>query len=237
MRTLIERASRWLVNNRRPPIDSEGTVEHFGTDIQKVMHALPEILTGVQAEEFESRCKALRGSGVEEDLARAIAVLPPAYAVLEVVEISKRDGIDALEVARVHSVLAERLGLAELMAMIYDLPRDDRWQTMARASLRDDLHAVHALLDRAGARLDRRGLGRGGQGVGVGGPATPSWSAGRSRRWGTSRLEHDSDLGPHARPWACASSAITCSSVRGSWPAPRGKLADGAFVAGVRGVP
>ncbi len=146
VRTLIERASRWLVNNRRPPIDSEATVEHFGTDIQKVMHALPEILTGVQAEEFESRCAALRGSGVEEDLARAIAVLPPAYAVLEVVEISKRDGIDALEVARVHSVLAERLGLAELMAMIYDLPRDDRWQTMARASLRDDLHAVHALL-------------------------------------------------------------------------------------------
>jgi len=146
VRTLIERASRWLVNNRRPPIDSEATVEHFGTDIQKVMQALPEILTGVQAEEFESRCAALRGSGVEEDLARAIAVLPPAYAVLEVVEISKRDGIDALEVARVHSVLAERLGLAELMAMIYDLPRDDRWQTMARASLRDDLHAVHALL-------------------------------------------------------------------------------------------
>ncbi len=146
VRTLIERASRWLINNRRPPLDSEGTVEYFGTDIQKVMHALPDILTGVQAEEFESRRAGLQASGVAEELARAIAVLPPAYAVLEVVEIAKRDKIDALEVARIHSVLAERLGLSELMARIYDLPRDDRWQTMARASLRDDLHAVHAML-------------------------------------------------------------------------------------------
>ena len=29
MRTLVERASRWLVNNRRPPLDSQATVEHF----------------------------------------------------------------------------------------------------------------------------------------------------------------------------------------------------------------
>ena len=27
MRTLVERASRWLVTNRRPPLDSQGTVE------------------------------------------------------------------------------------------------------------------------------------------------------------------------------------------------------------------
>ena len=32
------------------------------------------------------------------------------------------------------------------MARILALPRDDRWQTMARAALRDDLHAVHAQL-------------------------------------------------------------------------------------------
>ncbi|MEP6667496.1 MAG: NAD-glutamate dehydrogenase, partial [Nocardioidaceae bacterium] len=146
VRTLIERASRWLVNNRRPPLDSEATVEYFGTDIQHVMTSLPDILTGRQAKEFASRRSALEDAGVPDELARDIAVLPPAYAALEVVEIAKRDKIDALEVARVHAALAEQLGLSELMAKIYELPRDDRWQTMARASLRDDLHAVHAAL-------------------------------------------------------------------------------------------
>ncbi|MEZ5192453.1 MAG: hypothetical protein R2734_08015 [Nocardioides sp.] len=29
MRTLVERSSRWLVNNRRPPLDSEAVAEFF----------------------------------------------------------------------------------------------------------------------------------------------------------------------------------------------------------------
>ena len=51
-----------------------------------------------------------------------------------------------------HFALGQRLGLDRLLSRIVELPRDDRWQTMARAALRDDLHAVHAQLDRRGAR-------------------------------------------------------------------------------------
>jgi glutamate dehydrogenase len=42
--------------------------------------------------------------------------------------------------------LADRLELDRLLGRIIQLPRDDRWQMMARAALRDDLHAVHAQL-------------------------------------------------------------------------------------------
>ena len=35
MRTLVERASRWLVNNRRPPLDSQGTVDYFAGRCQR----------------------------------------------------------------------------------------------------------------------------------------------------------------------------------------------------------
>ncbi len=44
MRTLVERASRWLINNRRPPMDSEATVEFFGVVAQQVIDALPDLL-------------------------------------------------------------------------------------------------------------------------------------------------------------------------------------------------
>ena len=54
-----------------------------------------------------------------------------------------------VEVARLHFALGDRLGLSTLVAKILALPRDDRWQTMARAALRDDLHAVHAQLTAA----------------------------------------------------------------------------------------
>ena len=39
-----------------------------------------------------------------------------------------------------------RLRLSSLVARIISLPREDRWQTMARAALRDDLYNVHAQL-------------------------------------------------------------------------------------------
>ena len=75
-----------------------------------------------------------------------MAILPPAYQALNIVETAKRDKVDPIEVARVHFALGERLGLSALVARILALPRDDRWQTMARAALRDDLHSVHAQL-------------------------------------------------------------------------------------------
>jgi len=146
MRTLVERASRWLINNRRPPMDSEGTVDYFGVDVERVLGALPDVLGGREGEAFAARRDVLVGQGVPEDLAARVAVLPPAYQALSIVETARRDGIDPLEIARVHFALGERLGLSTLVARILALPRDDRWQTMARAALRDDLHAVHAQL-------------------------------------------------------------------------------------------
>jgi glutamate dehydrogenase len=66
--------------------------------------------------------------------------------VLHVVEVALREGLDPVLVARVHFALGERLGLPVLVQRIEDLPRGDRWQTMARAALRDDLQGVHAQL-------------------------------------------------------------------------------------------
>ncbi|MGH3365715.1 MAG: NAD-glutamate dehydrogenase, partial [Nocardioidaceae bacterium] len=144
VRTLIERASRWIVTNRRHPMDSDATVDHFGTAVQTVVAALPEILRGAEFELFEERRRALVEAGVPDRLASAVASMPPAYAVLGVVETAKRDEVDPLLVARLHFAVAERLGIGALLQRILTLPRDDRWQTMARAALRDDLHHVHA---------------------------------------------------------------------------------------------
>ncbi len=147
MRTLVERASRWLVTNRRPPLDSQATVEFFRDRVQAVMAQLPTLLTGRELDAFEARRRLFVESGqVPEDLATRVAVLHPAYQLLFVLEIADREGLDPVEVTRVHFALAERLGLPMLVGKILALPRDDRWQTMARAALRDDVYAVHAQL-------------------------------------------------------------------------------------------
>ncbi len=146
MRTLVERASRWLVNNRRPPLDSSGTVELFAGPVQATMAQLPELMTGRELEAFQERQASYERRGVPAELARHVAVLEPAYMLLGLVEVAQREELAPEDVARVHFALGERLGLPVLLQRIVALPRDDKWQTMARASLRDDLHAVHTAL-------------------------------------------------------------------------------------------
>ena len=146
MRTLVERASRWLVNNRRPPLDSAGTVELFSAPVQRTMAELPDLMSGRELTAYVERKESLESSGVPEDLASRIAVLPPAYMLMGVIEIAQRESLEPSVVARLHFALGERLGLSALVQRILALPRADRWQTMARAALRDDLHAVHAQL-------------------------------------------------------------------------------------------
>jgi glutamate dehydrogenase len=146
MRTLVERASRWLVVNRRPPLDSKGTVEFFREPVQRVMAALPEVMSGRELDGFHGRRDRLTSQGVSEDLATRVAVLAPSYTLLGIVETGDRLGLDPIDVARVHFALGERLGVPAMVERIFALPRDDRWQTMARAAVRDDLYAVHQQL-------------------------------------------------------------------------------------------
>ncbi len=149
MRTLVERASRWLVNNRRSPLDSQATVDHFSGPVQRLMGQLSELVTGRELAALHARRDGLVERGVPEDLATRVAVLDPAYSLLGIVDNASRDDLDPADVARVHFALGERLGLPTLMQRIFALPREDRWQTMARAAIRDDLYAVHGQLTAA----------------------------------------------------------------------------------------
>jgi glutamate dehydrogenase len=146
VRTLVERATRWLINNRHHPIDIGAAVRQFSDGVEAVRQALPDILTGRDKEALEQRLKSYQAAGVPDELATAIAALPPAYAALTIVQTALQSDVDVLKVAELHFTLGQRLGLDRLLARIVDLPREDRWQTMARAGLRDDLHAVHAQL-------------------------------------------------------------------------------------------
>ncbi|MEV1090851.1 hypothetical protein, partial [Streptomyces microflavus] len=69
-----------------------------------------------------------------------------AFPALDIVAIADRTGKDPLEVAEVYYDLADRLRITQLMDRIIELPRADRWQSMARASIREDLYAAHAAL-------------------------------------------------------------------------------------------
>ncbi|HEY0717006.1 MAG TPA: NAD-glutamate dehydrogenase [Streptosporangiaceae bacterium] len=147
-RKLTERACRWLLYNRRPPVDVTGAVEHFTNGVLAVRSGLPKLLTGRDAETHQQRRDSLTGRGVAPELAESVAGMVPSYSAFDIVETAGVTSRGVEETAEVYFDLADRLQITRLRDRIIALPRDDRWSSMARAALRDDLYAAHAALTR-----------------------------------------------------------------------------------------
>jgi glutamate dehydrogenase len=146
-RKLTERAVRWLVHNRRPAFDIASTIGFFADGVRTVRSGLPKLLTGRDLAGFEERRDSFVARSVPVDLAERVAAMVPTYSAFDIVQIAVSvPGRTVEETADVYFDLADRLQISRLRDRITALPREDRWSTMARAALRDDLYAAHASL-------------------------------------------------------------------------------------------
>lgn len=107
---------------------------------------LPKLLKGADLEWYEQVYDELSAAGVPDELAVRVAGFSSVFPALDIVSVADRMGKDPLEVAEVYYDLADRLDITVLMDRILELPRADRWQSMARAAIREDLYAAHAAL-------------------------------------------------------------------------------------------
>jgi glutamate dehydrogenase len=147
-RKLTERAARWLLNFRRPPFDVQATIDFFAAGVLTVAAGLPKMLAGRDLAGFAERRDVYVSRGVPPDLAERTAAMVPAYSAFDIVDIAHGTKRSVEETAEVYFDLADRLQIARLRDMITALPRDDRWNTMARGAIRDDLYNAHAALAR-----------------------------------------------------------------------------------------
>jgi glutamate dehydrogenase len=145
-RRLVERATRWLLRSRPRPLDIGAEIERFADGAAVVARALPGVLVAAEREAFEGRVTALVENGVPADLARRVATLSDLFAALDIVGVAAVTERSVDEVAAVHFLVGGRLHLHWLRDQIATLPRENRWQAMARAALRDDLFSLHAEL-------------------------------------------------------------------------------------------
>ncbi|WP_097955788.1 MULTISPECIES: NAD-glutamate dehydrogenase [unclassified Streptomyces] len=145
-RRLVERGARWLLGNRPQPVAIAETIEGFREGVARVWDELPKMLKGADLDWYHSILDELTAAGVPDELAVRVAGFSSAFPALDIVAIADRTGQDPLEVAEVYYDLADRLRITQLMDRIIELPRADRWQSMARASIREDLYAAHAAL-------------------------------------------------------------------------------------------
>jgi glutamate dehydrogenase len=142
---LAERTARWLL--RQPDLVAEpapliATVrDRFAAPVAVVRAALPQWLLGAEAQDYAARVARLQESGVPAALAAEVATAPLLPAALDLAVVTERTGAPVALAGQVTQCLTERLGLVPLRELVVALPRDRRWPSMARASLRDDLAA------------------------------------------------------------------------------------------------
>ena len=147
-RRLVERSTRWLIRANPYQVSIAQTIRRFRAGAELLAAALPDALEGADREAFDARAAELEHAGVPAELARRAAGMPSMLALFDIVEVATTTEHDPSAVLDVYFRVGSRLELNWLRDRIIELPRANRWQALARASLRDDLFNLYRELTR-----------------------------------------------------------------------------------------
>ena len=148
-RRLLDRATRWFLQNRPANLDVEAEIERFTDTVRRVQPQVAGLLQGSEHERLREQADRLVDQGVPEELAVRAAGLLDLYSVLDIVEIARETERPGDAVARLYFLLSEHFGVDSLLTRVSALPREDRWDALARGSMRDDLYAALGALTMA----------------------------------------------------------------------------------------
>ncbi|MDN5570454.1 MAG: NAD-glutamate dehydrogenase [Propionibacteriaceae bacterium] len=157
LQRMVERTTRWLLHNRRGELDIKREAATFTDAVAAVRALMAQVCTPRQRERLGEDARELVAAGVPAELAERVGEARYTHLALSIVQLAAETGRDLGLVARVFFALAERLGLDLVLERVNQLPRLDRWDTMARAALRDDLARLQSDLTRAALAADADG--------------------------------------------------------------------------------
>ena len=140
-RRLIDRAGRWLLNYRPQPLAVGAEINRFAAKVKDLSPRMPEWLRGDDKAIVEGEVAEFASQGAPDDLAYLVAAGLYRFSLLDIIDVSDITEIDAAEVADTYFALMDRLGTDSLLTAVSELPRNDRWHSLARLAIRDDIYA------------------------------------------------------------------------------------------------
>jgi glutamate dehydrogenase len=141
-RRLLDRVVRWFLQNRPSTLNVAAEVERFSAAVSELGPQMSTLLQGTERKRLDRRIKELEKLGAPTDMAVRAASLLDQFSLLDIVEISVDTEREAAEVAPVYFATSEQFGIDVMLSRVTRLPRDDRWDSLARGALRYDLYAV-----------------------------------------------------------------------------------------------
>ncbi|NDV03843.1 NAD-glutamate dehydrogenase [Rhodococcus sp. IEGM 248] len=147
-RRLLDRASRWFLANRRQPLSVDAEIDNFRGEVHTHSGDVGGWLRGAELLAMEDTRRSYDEAGVETSIARRIADGLYRFSLLDIVDVARELEHDVAEVAPLYFALSDHLGVDRWLIKVSALPRGERWHTLARVALRDDLYRSVRLLTR-----------------------------------------------------------------------------------------
>ncbi|KRD06691.1 NAD-glutamate dehydrogenase [Mycobacterium sp. Root265] len=140
LRRVIDRAGRWLINYRPQPLAVGAEINRFAEKVALLSPQMSKWLRGDDKAIVAKESGEFEAQGVSKELAYTVATGLYRYSLLDVIDIADIADRDAAEVADAYFALMDHLGIDGLLTAISQLERDDRWHSLARLAIRDDIY-------------------------------------------------------------------------------------------------
>ncbi|WP_105030141.1 NAD-glutamate dehydrogenase [Arthrobacter ruber] len=144
LRRLLDRAVRWFVNHVEQGTTVNQDIDAFKPLVAPIRTRLSEYLRGCDLERAREATATATAWHLPEELGRHWAEQFESFALLDIAYSTRRVEEPVENIAQVYYAVYDRFEVDNLLERITKLPRTDRWQSLARAALRDDLYSTVA---------------------------------------------------------------------------------------------
>jgi glutamate dehydrogenase len=137
----LDRASRWLLSNRPQPVAVGAEINRYAGKVRELAPKVPGWLRGHHVDTLEQSSAKLIARGAPEELATEVFGLLNLFPLLDVIDIADIIDRSGDEVGALYYALNEHLKIDWLLQAVSHLERGDRWHSLARLALLDDMYS------------------------------------------------------------------------------------------------
>jgi len=139
-RRVLDRAARRLLTTRPQPLAVGAEISRYRSPFARLAPRVGEWMRGHHVRDLTDRMTPLLERGAPPEPTGTVFRLLDQFPLLDVVDIADIVERDEDEVAELYYALDAHLGVDRLLSAVTELERGDRWHSLARLALRDDLY-------------------------------------------------------------------------------------------------
>ncbi|WP_072802524.1 NAD-glutamate dehydrogenase [Rhodococcoides yunnanense] len=140
-RRVLDRVARWLLTNRPQPLAVGAEISRYAGTVARLNGLVGGWIDGHQARELESRIDAAVQRGAPRELTAKVYRLLDVFCLLDIIDVADITEHEPADVAELYFALDAHIGIDWLLTSVSALARGDRWHSLARLALRDDLYS------------------------------------------------------------------------------------------------